>query len=102
MTRGIVLCRAGHHDEAVKQLADQTDVAALLWRALAEHGSGRPGAAKKALEQAVKCLEAPDADDQEQTNAARLRWHERLEINLLPKEVEALLKDGKPRQPTAG
>lgn len=80
----------------MKLLADQSDPAALLWRALAEHGRGRPDAAKKALEWAVKWLEAPDADDKEQPNTARLKWEQRLEIDTLRREVETLRKAGHP------
>jgi tetratricopeptide (TPR) repeat protein len=96
VTRGAALCRAGRHDEAAKVLGPGQEVEGLLYLALAEHGRGRPGAAKQALERAVRWLEAPSRYDPERTNYARLPWDERLEVDLLRREAEALLQGGKP------
>jgi hypothetical protein len=61
-----------------------------LYLALAEHGRGRPAAAQEALHRAVRwLLEAPSRDDPGRTNYARLPWDERLEMDLLRREVEA-------------
>jgi hypothetical protein len=92
VTRGAVLCRAGRWEEAVQELKFSRDGSSLLYRALAEHHRGRNAEAKKDLEQAVQWLAAPSPSDPQQTNAARLPWDERLEIDLLRREVEALLK----------
>jgi hypothetical protein len=92
VTRAAVLCRAGRYAEAVTLLADRSNAVALLYRALAEHGRGQPAEATKALEQAGQWLKAPRRDDPAQSNAARLTWHERLEIDLLRREVQELLQ----------
>jgi tetratricopeptide (TPR) repeat protein len=91
-TWGAVLCRAGRHDEAVKVLRPRAEAAARLYLALAEHGRGRTEEAKQAWEQAVQWLAAPSGNDAAQTNAARLSWEDRLEIDQLRREVEALLR----------
>jgi hypothetical protein len=39
----------------------------------------------------VRWLEAPSRDDPERTNYARLPWDDRLEVDLLRREIEALL-----------
>jgi hypothetical protein len=96
VTRGAALCRAGRHDAAAKLLGPVQEGAGLLYLALAEHGRGRPAAAKEALQRAVRWLEAPSRDDPERTNHARLPWDGRLEVDLLRQEIEALLKGGKP------
>jgi hypothetical protein len=100
VTRGAALCRAGRHDEAAKLLGPAQGPAqgpaGLLFLALAEHGRGRPAAAKQALERAVRWLEAPNGYDPERTNYARLPWDERLEVDLLRREAQALLQTGKP------
>jgi hypothetical protein len=41
-------------------------------------------------------LEAPSAADPKQTNAARLSWEERAEVDLLRAEAQALLKERGP------
>jgi tetratricopeptide (TPR) repeat protein len=96
VTRGAALCRAGRHDEAAKVLGPVQEAAGLLYLALAEHGRGRPAAGKEALQRAVRWLEASSRGDPEQSNYARLPWDERLEVDLLRQEIEALLKGGKP------
>jgi WD40 repeat protein len=98
-TRGALFCRAGRHEEAVKLLAPSSDARGLLFLALAEHGRHRPAAARQALANAVEWLKAPSAQDQRQSNAARLAPLERLEVMLLQREVEALLDAGKPSAP---
>jgi tetratricopeptide (TPR) repeat protein len=96
LLRGAVLCRAGRHDEALQALAGRSDGVSLLWRALAEQGRGQPDAARKALMQAEQWLKAPSRDDPKQTNAEQLPWDQRLECDVLRKEVEALLQSPKP------
>jgi tetratricopeptide (TPR) repeat protein len=96
VTRGASLCRAGHYDEAAKLLGPVQEAAGLLYLALAEHGRGRPAAAREALQRAVWWLEVPGRDDPERSNYARLPWDERLEVDLLRREAEALLQGGKP------
>jgi WD40 repeat protein len=96
LTRGAALCRAGQHDEAVKLLEPVQEAAGLLYLALAEHSRGRPAAAQKALYRAVGWLGGSSWDDPERTNYTRLPWDERLEVDLLRREIEALLQGGKP------
>jgi hypothetical protein len=96
VTRGAALCRAGRHDEAARLLGPVQEAAGLLYLALAEHGRGRTAAAQDALRRAVGWLGAPSQDDQERSNHARLPWEERLEVDLLRREAQALLQTGKP------
>jgi hypothetical protein len=96
VTRGAALCRAGRYDEATKLLGPVQEAAGLLYRALAEHGSGRPAAGHEALQRAVRWLEAPSREDPERSNYARLPWDERLEVDLLRREAQILLQTGKP------
>jgi tetratricopeptide (TPR) repeat protein len=91
LTRGAVLCRAGRPAEAVQALRASQDAAGLLYRALAEQQRGRGAEARKDHEQAVQWLATPSKNDPKQPNAARLSWDQRLEVDLLRKEVEALL-----------
>jgi WD40 repeat protein len=81
--RAAVLTRAGRYAEAVALLAGRNEPAALLYLALAEHGRGRDAAARQALQQASRALDAPGA-------AAR-PWPERAEAAALRAEAEALL-----------
>jgi hypothetical protein len=88
VTRALLLHRAGQHDEAMKLLADQSGLRARLVRALAEQARGRPAEAAQALAQAG----APGAS---------LPWEDRLELDLLRREAQALLK-APPAQAPAG
>jgi WD40 repeat protein/tRNA A-37 threonylcarbamoyl transferase component Bud32/tetratricopeptide (TPR) repeat protein len=97
VTRGAALCRAGRHDEAAKLLGPTQEAAGLVYLALAEHGRGRPAAAQEVLRRAVRWLEeAPSRDDPWRTNYTRLPWDERLEMDLLRRETQALLAGDKP------
>jgi hypothetical protein len=79
VTRALLLHRAGKHDEAVKLLADQSGPRAQLVRALAEQARGRTAEAAQALAKVA----AP---------GGQLPWEDRLELDLLRREAEALLK----------
>jgi WD40 repeat protein len=81
VTRALLLHRAGQHEAAVKLLADKSGQRALLVRALAEQTRGRRTEAAQALAQAVRA------------GVAGLPWDERLELDLLKREAEALLKE---------
>jgi dipeptidyl aminopeptidase/acylaminoacyl peptidase len=96
VTRGAALCCAGRHDAAAQLLGPVQEASGLLYLALAEHGRGRPASAQEALQRAVRWLEAPSRDDPWRTNYARLPWDERLEVDLLRREAQALLEGGKP------
>jgi WD40 repeat protein/serine/threonine protein kinase len=96
LVRGAVLCRAGRHAEAVQALADRRDAAALLYRALAEHGRGNDEAARAALAEAEHGLAAPGAGDAQPSNTARLPWDQRAEIEALRAEARALLLPAEP------
>jgi hypothetical protein len=88
LLRGAVLCRAGKHAEAVTELAGLQQPVALLFRALAEYGRGNPDAARQALAEARQVLPPARSDLVEQTP---LPWQQRVEGDLLVKEVELLL-----------
>jgi tetratricopeptide (TPR) repeat protein len=105
--RGKVLCRMGRYDEAVKVLESLRFKPQLnLYRALAEHGRGRTPEAKRLLEETTKWLNRPPenspllppgvAPAPNQKNRDVLPWTERVEIEQLLREVEALLKDKGP------
>jgi WD40 repeat protein len=80
VTRALLLHRAGKHDDAVKLLADQPGPRAHVVCALAEQARGHRAEAAAALAQAAG---AP---------AVVLPWDDRLELELLKREAEALLK----------
>jgi hypothetical protein len=58
----------------------------LLVLALAEQALGRRAAARKALARADQWLKAP-SDDDSSTNREKLGWMDRLEVDLLRREV---------------
>jgi hypothetical protein len=104
--RGKVLCRMGPSDEAVKA-SRGSEPQVNLYRAVAEHGRGRTGEAKRLLKETTDWLnqrppnknplfpnEAASAPNQK--NRDLLHWTERVEIEQLLREVEALLKDKGP------
>jgi WD40 repeat protein len=88
LLRGAVLCRAGKHAEALKELEGLQDPVAVLFRALAEHGRGNKDAARRALDEALKQLPPEKIDLVEQTPP---RWEQRVEGDALRREVETLL-----------
>jgi WD40 repeat protein len=96
LTRGAVLCRAGRPVEALHLLRQSLDVVARFYQALAEQGWGRPDTARQILADAARWLGMPSVQDRGQTNAARLPWDVRLEIDLLRAEVESLLSPSTP------
>jgi WD40 repeat protein/tetratricopeptide (TPR) repeat protein len=95
LLRGAVLCRAGRHAEALQMLPRTNEPFAMLFRALAEHGRGNDNAARQALDEAMRWLAAPSPGNPKRTNAHRLQWDQRLEADLLAREVTELLRAGK-------
>jgi WD40 repeat protein len=91
IARGALLYRAGRTKESVPLLRGRTEATALLYLALAEQACAAPREAKQHLEDATRWLTAPSREDPKQTNADRLPWDERLEIDLLRGEAQALL-----------
>jgi WD40 repeat protein/tRNA A-37 threonylcarbamoyl transferase component Bud32 len=87
LLRGATLCRAGKHADALKELQGFQEPLACLFRALAEQGRGQPRAAGQALAEAVAQLPPEKADLLQQTP---LPWSQRVEIETLRREVEAL------------
>jgi hypothetical protein len=83
----LLLHRAGKHEDAVRLLADQPGPRAQLVRALAERASGHAAEAEQALARAAG---APTAE---------LPWDERLELEVLKREAEVLLKPPPARTP---
>jgi hypothetical protein len=88
LLRGAILCRAGKHADAVKELQSLKEPLACLFRALAEHDRGNKDAARQALAEALKQLPPEKIDLIQQTP---LPWQQRVEIDVLRREVEALL-----------
>lgn len=80
--RGAVLCRTRRYPEALGELKGLEDPLALLFTALAEQGKGKKEAARDTLTTARKRLAAEPRS---------LPWKERVEIETLRREVEALV-----------
>jgi tetratricopeptide (TPR) repeat protein len=92
LLRGIVLCRAGRHDEAVKVLAPLNAAVPRLFLALAHSGGGRRDEARKALDDAVRLWDRSGPAPQ---LAGSRPWQPRFEMELLRREVEAALDPAK-------
>jgi WD40 repeat protein/tetratricopeptide (TPR) repeat protein/tRNA A-37 threonylcarbamoyl transferase component Bud32 len=111
--RGKLFCRTGRYDEAVKLLKPlhktpaeaeairggrgvQVPVAPTpvltLYLALAEQGRGRTAEAKRLLDETTRWLAKPSIYDPKQRNRDGLAWTERVQIDQLRRELEALLK----------
>jgi tetratricopeptide (TPR) repeat protein len=87
-TLGAVYYRAGRYDEALKRLLEAVElqedlVSAWLFVALTHHRLGNPVESHKWLDKAVKY------------DAASLSWDERLKLQLLRTQAEALIKGGR-------
>jgi WD40 repeat protein/tetratricopeptide (TPR) repeat protein len=104
-TLGGVLYRAGHFKEAAAKLTESMEMVssqgdrerAWLYQALVEHRLGRRNEAKQALDRAVQGFEKiskAKAKEAEEDN--RDFWAQRLEWQILRREVEALLQVPKP------
>jgi WD40 repeat protein/tetratricopeptide (TPR) repeat protein len=99
---GIVLCRAGHYDEAVTSLEwlhtrDGVNAPlATLYLALAEHGRGRAPRAKELLKGLTDWLDAAPKNNPKQKASDLLDWTQRVQIDQLRRELEGLLKDKAP------
>jgi WD40 repeat protein/tetratricopeptide (TPR) repeat protein len=100
--RGKVCCRTGRYDEAVELLGqlrhglvpDPTQSPLIaLYLALAEHGRGRTAEAKQLLEEATRWWDQPSPYDPKLKNRDSLLWMERVQVEQLRDEVDALLKD---------
>ena len=80
-----------------KPAADQWSVEQIVEHvALAEHGRGRPEAAKKLLQETSAWLDQPQAANPAQKNSATLLWTDRVQVEQLRRELETLLKDKGP------
>ena len=101
---GRALYRAGRYDEAVKRLGKyaaldgQVDSPYYsLFLALAHHGLGHAGEARTWLGKAEKALDRDLAKPSRGSMAETgLKWNQRLELSLLRREAEALIKEGRP------
>ncbi|HZY88870.1 MAG TPA: hypothetical protein VFE78_28860, partial [Gemmataceae bacterium] len=110
--RGAVFCRTGRYNEAVQLLGPLRwwgpggvpVPVTTLYLGLAEHGRGRPAEAKQLLKETTDWLEQPrrdwlglpQKDNLKQKNRDGLTWMERVQIEQLRGELEALLKDKAP------
>jgi hypothetical protein len=90
LTRAAILIRAKKFDTAGQELSGKSDVEALLYLALAEHGRGNPAAARQALDLAKRWLDAPVAVGAKQSNGDRLSWPVRASVARLRAEAETL------------
>jgi WD40 repeat protein len=88
LLRGAVLCRAGRHAEAVQLLEPLPGPLARLFQTLAEHGRGDDAAARRALAEALRQW-PPEKVDPSTTTPS---WTERAEVEVLRREIEAMLK----------
>jgi hypothetical protein len=91
ITKAGVLYRAGRYADAVAAARQEPHALACLYRAMAEHSRGRQARARQALAQAEEWLAAPWPDNPDTTVGRHLSWDERLEVDLLRAEAEALL-----------
>jgi hypothetical protein len=85
LTHGAALCRAGCQSAAVAELSRCDTAVAWLYRALAEHGRGQESDARAALEKA-----------EVKAGGRRRLWAERLEEDLLRKEVRTNIGGSQP------
>jgi hypothetical protein len=92
-TAALVLCRAGRPGDAIKRLGKPRDGLAWAVLALAEQGCGQLEAARRALGEVVRWQEAALAV---QGQGNEPPWEDRVEGDLLRREVESLLAPGKP------
>jgi WD40 repeat protein/Tfp pilus assembly protein PilF/tRNA A-37 threonylcarbamoyl transferase component Bud32 len=108
-TLGAALYRAGKFEEAVKQLEEAIKLQRQggspgdwLFLAMAHYRLGDPKAAKKWLDQSAAWLERVSPEKlKADALAQRLPWDRLLEIELLHREAQALLKAprGEPKNP---
>jgi hypothetical protein len=91
VTRAAVQYRAGHPTAAVQALGEARDGAGGLYRALVELSLGHADAARAALAKANAWLDSPSPEDGKLSNYAALSWGDRLEIDLLRREVQTRL-----------
>jgi tetratricopeptide (TPR) repeat protein len=94
--RGKVFCRAGRFDEAVELLKGNPSTLFKLYLALAEQGRGRTAEAKRLLKETTDWLDKPQTDNPKRKNSDWSPWTERVQIEQLRRELEALLKDKAP------
>jgi WD40 repeat protein len=95
LARAAAVLRAGRPALTLQKLGEDRGPYALLLRALAEHGCGRPDAARQALGQAVAWMDGapePARWDGTRTRLAELPWQQRLDLDVLRREAEALLR----------
>jgi WD40 repeat protein/tRNA A-37 threonylcarbamoyl transferase component Bud32/Flp pilus assembly protein TadD len=101
---GRTLYRAGRYEEAVKQLKEavaiqnhQGNVWHWLFLAMAYHDLGSPGKARARLDQAVAWIDQELAKPpSEEPGGSWLSWNQRLELPLLRREAELLIKERRP------
>jgi WD40 repeat protein/tRNA A-37 threonylcarbamoyl transferase component Bud32/tetratricopeptide (TPR) repeat protein len=94
--RAAILVRCGRYKEAAALLRSEKTAIGCLWLALAEVGRDNPGAARAALKRSSTWLgerrrvASPEGPVM-RTNGEQLSWEERVEVEALRREVEALL-----------
>jgi WD40 repeat protein/tetratricopeptide (TPR) repeat protein len=96
-TLGDLLYRAGRHEEAIRRLNEGIALEGhggtacdWLFLAMAHHRLENAGEARSWLSKAVGWLERA-ASDEPGDHGTRLSWEERLELQLLRREAEALI-----------
>jgi WD40 repeat protein/Flp pilus assembly protein TadD len=100
-TLGAALVRAGDVNEAIRRLNEalalrgrRSGAREWLWLALAHQGRGQTKEARECLDKAAPALAAP-MSRHDSTGAAAMPWVQRLQLDLLHREVENALKSDK-------
>jgi hypothetical protein len=100
---GGVLFRAGKWEEAIRQLNEAIKAEGKggtatdwLFLAMAHYRGGYAGEARKWLNKALAHLDRIEEEGAKEGAKASLPWNARLEMRLLRREAEALIKAPKP------
>jgi tetratricopeptide (TPR) repeat protein len=100
---GAALCRAGRYEDAVRTLLEATKINGKaesfgeLFLAMAYFGMGQTEQARTSLQQATRSIDqVAKAGVAGGTGNAGLAWSERLELRLLQREVDTVLKAQQP------
>ncbi len=96
------LCRAGKYEEAISRFSEARAAGWIyrawdyLFLAMAHHGLGHAPQARDCLDEAVRWME--DANEKETDGSSKqwFNWSERVEVEHLRREVEALLAGKQP------
>jgi WD40 repeat protein/tRNA A-37 threonylcarbamoyl transferase component Bud32 len=91
VSRAAFLHCTGRPQQAFELLASPREGLEFLYLALVEQSRGRSAEANQALRAADRWLKSPSLANVRRTNASLLSWEARVELDLLRRELEALL-----------